>query len=402
MAEPVLIVGAGPVGLSLALALARRGIACEVFEAAPELSAEARASTFHPRTLEMLAEWGVADALLARGYRVRRLQYWERATRRLVAQFDYGAIAGDTPYPFRLQCPQSVYTRLILPVLAASPLVRVRMGHRLTALRGRGDGVEAVLETSDGIARVRGSFLCGADGARSTVRKELGLGFAGKTYEDRFLLVASTIDLAPLFHDFGPVAYLFDPDEWVIVLQLPDVTRVVFRLKEGEDEEEARGEASVRARLARFLDASGGNGHRAANEAVPAYELRGTSIYKVHQRVADRFLAGQACILGDAAHINNPMGGMGMNSGIHDAYHLAPAIELALRHGDRSGLLAWAAARESFAREDVQVTSDRNYRDMAAAQTADRDARNAGLSAIAADPALARAHLLRASMLGER
>ena len=101
--RPILIIGAGPVGLSLATALLQRGLSVAVFEADPELNTEIRASTFHPATLEMFAEWGVIDSVLASGHSVDRLQYWERGTRELIAEFDYKLIAGDTPYPFRLQ-----------------------------------------------------------------------------------------------------------------------------------------------------------------------------------------------------------------------------------------------------------------------------------------------------------
>jgi 3-(3-hydroxy-phenyl)propionate hydroxylase len=391
MTAPVLIIGAGPTGLSLATGLMRNGIPCRVFESLSDLSSEARASTFHPRTLEMLAEWGVLEPLLARGYTVHQLQYWERRSRELIAQFNYQHIADDTPYPFRLQCPQNVLTRVLQPIVEASGCVDLRMSHTLTGLTDHGDHVEAVFDTPAGRVIETGRYLCAADGSRSAVRHALGVAFDGMTYEDRFLLVACDLDFSQFFAGFGPVCYLFDPSEWVIVLHLPDVTRVVFRLRDDEDEAAARQPDAIRARMSAFI----------GQQVAP--EIRGTSVYRVHQRVAARFNVGSALILGDAAHINNPMGGMGMNSGIHDAYHLAPVLANALRHGhDDAAFERWATRRRAFALEDVRAATDKNYRDMASADTEYRQSRDAELRAIAADPARSRAWLLRAAMLEER
>ena len=128
---PVLIVGAGPVGLSLATALAQKGILTAVYEKDPALNQEIRASTLHPATLEMFAEWGVADQVIANGTPVRQLMYWERRTQELIARFDYTSIEADTPFPFRLQCPQHVLTRTLKPILEQSPQATVHMGHEL-------------------------------------------------------------------------------------------------------------------------------------------------------------------------------------------------------------------------------------------------------------------------------
>ncbi len=388
---PVIIVGAGPVGLSLALALARRGVHVEVFEALPELSTEARASTFHPRTLEMLAEWGALEALLKHGHVVDRLQFWERENRQLVAELPYSVIANDTPYPFRLQCPQSTLTCLLKPMLEAHPCARVHMGHTFVAYREGNDHVEATFTRSDGSTHtVKGAFLCGADGAKSAVRRELGMTFEGMTYEDRFLLVASDVNLSALFPDFASVCYVFDPHEWVIVLHLPDITRVVFRLRDEESDHIAQDEAAIRQRMRGFIGAD------------LDYTIRGVSIYKVHQRIAESFRRGRVLLLGDAAHINNPMGGMGMNSGIHDAYTLVEPLLTALETGATDALDAWAQARRTFALQDIQSYTDKNYRDMSASELAYRQARNDHLRAIASDPAEMRRFLLKASMLEDR
>ncbi|MCA9946161.1 MAG: FAD-dependent monooxygenase, partial [Anaerolineales bacterium] len=252
--QSVLIVGAGPVGLSLAVALIRQGVSVEVFEALPELSAEIRASTFHPPTLEMFADWGVVENVLAAGQTVDRLTYWERRTRTKIAEFNYSSIASDTPFPFRLQCPQSVLTRTLRPIVEESPLARVHMAHELVAFEDVGTHVETKFETPKGIVMVQGAYLCGTDGSKSVVRKQSGLTFEGKTYADRFLLIGTDLNLKPFFPEIGPVNYMYDPEEWVIILHLPDVVRIVFRLREDEVAAEAMAETAVRQRISRFLE----------------------------------------------------------------------------------------------------------------------------------------------------
>jgi 3-(3-hydroxy-phenyl)propionate hydroxylase len=394
---PILIIGAGPVGLSLALALTRQRLSVELFEAMPDLSPEIRASTFHPPTLEMFAEWGMVDKVLAQGHKVDRLLYWERQSRELIAKFCYRHIAADTPFPFRLQCPQSVLTRTLKPLVEALPNARVHMNHRLVGFQDCGDHVTAELETPNGRIIIQGAYLCGADGAGSTVRKGLDLGFEGMTYEDRFLLIGTDLDLRPHFPAIGPVNYMYDPDEWVIILYLADVVRVVFRLRPEEIEEESLAETAVRQRLHNFIG-------RPVN-----FNIKSRSVYRVHQRVADTFRQGRVLLLGDAAHINNPAGGMGMNSGIHDAYHLARALNQGLTGfqnlsglNQTNSLDHYSQTRRQTALEAIRAYSDKNYADLSARDEAYRRRRNADLRATAADPAQARAYLLRASMMADR
>ena len=387
---PVIIVGAGPVGLSLATALVQKNIPVQVYEKRTDLSPEARASTFHPRTLEMFAEWGVLDTVLNHGYRVDYLQYWERASRKLIAQFDYDVIAKDTPYPFRIQCPQSVLTRLLRPHVESSAFGQVYMNHSFVSAQDLGDSVIARFDTPQGQKEVRGRFLCGADGAHSAVREDAGIEFEGKTYHDRFLLIACDLDFQQIYPDLGPVSYLFDPREWVIVLQLPDVTRVVFRLPEDENAIAVQEHDAIRDRIHNFTGLQ------------DDFTIYSTSIYNVHQRVATRMRQGNTILLGDAAHINNPMGGMGMNSGIHDAYHLSNVLER-IREGEGEYLLdEYSQDRRAYAIGRIWESTDKNYRDMASTDETYRQERNQHFQQIAQDKAKMREYLLKRSMLDDR
>jgi 3-(3-hydroxy-phenyl)propionate hydroxylase len=383
------IAGAGPVGLSLALGLVRAGVPCAVYERGTELADEARASTFHSPTLEMFAAWGVLPPILARGRIIRHLQFWERERRALVADFDYALIARDTPYPFRLQCPQNVVTRILAPAIEATGIGRVYLGHEARQASTDGDYATLVVHGPEGEAKITADYVVGADGSGSLVRESLGMQLFGLTYEDRFLLVATDLDIAGIFPGMSEVAYIFDPEEWVIVMHLPEVVRVVFRLSPEADLAEAESEPSIRARMERFL------GRRVD------FRLHGRSIYRVHQRTADSFRKGRVLLAGDAAHINNPAGGMGMNSGIHDAYHLAEALAAVVHGGPESLLDAYDLERRGLARDLVQKQTDKNYKDLAARELADIERRNSELREAAADPEAARRYLLRTAMLDQ-
>ena len=387
---PILIVGAGPVGLSLGTALAAKGIKVELFEAMSSLSSESRASTLHPPTLEMFNRWGVLDEVISKGKKVDKLQYWDRDKREIVAEFNYSLIAGDTSFPFRLQCPQSTVTRILKPKLEKIGPARVHMGHELLDYKDLGNKVRAVFKTAQGIKAFEGLLLCGADGAHSLTRKKLSLPFEGSTYEDRFLLVPVKIDLKKYYPGIGPVAYLFSPKEWMVIMNLPGLTRLVFRVTEDEDIEEVQKNQRVIQRVQQFI-----------GEEVPI-EFFPTSVYRVHRRICEKFRVGNVLLVGDAAHLNNPLGGMGMNSGIHDAYYLAEYIELFLRREDPEILDRYSEKRRRIAIGEVQNSSDKTQKYLSAKSRLKRIKRNKNFIEMASCDQKSRVFLLRASMLESR
>jgi 3-(3-hydroxy-phenyl)propionate hydroxylase len=267
---------------------------------------------------------------------------------------------------------------------------KVYMGHKLVDFTDHGTHVTARFETENGIVEREGSYIVGADGTHSTVRKQLNIGFQGKTYEDRFLLIGSDLNTSDLLPGAAQVCYIFDPEEWVIILNLPDIVRVVFRMKDDEDEEIAMKEENLRARITNFFG------------KVPDYKIKTTQLYRVHQRVADTFRVGRALLVGDSAHNNNPSGGMGMNSGIHDAANLAEKLER-IRNGESDDILDdYSNERRQYAIESVQLYTDQQYNNMVMSAEEERERRNRSLAESAKDPAKARAYLLKASMLEER
>jgi len=383
----VLIAGAGPVGMTAALALARRDIPVCVLEAAPALVTDLRGSTFHPPTLEMLSAIGVGEQLMAEGLRVDSFQFRER-TGGIVADLDLGLLKDDTPFPFRLQCPQHRLTAIILDHLKGFGHAEVHFGHAVAGVEQDAEGVTALVGTGGGPREVRGSYLLGADGAGSAVRKALDVDFEGMTYPVRYLLLNTTYPFEAHFPGLAPVNYIFDPEEWVVLLRVPGLWRVLFPVPLGEPEEIALSEERVQARLRRLVSAD------------VAFEVSYRHVWRVHQRVATTFRVGRVLLLGDAAHVNSPIGGMGMNSGIHDAVFLAERLGAVLRDGaGEAPLEEYAAVRRRVAREFIRAESHRNTENLELKEAEVRARRNAEFRRIASDPKLAYEYLLRSSMM---
>lgn len=386
--ERVVIAGAGPVGLTAALALTRRGIAVTVLEAEESLPTTPRASTFHPPTLEILDDLGVGQTFLSRGYRVDRFQFREYAGG-VVANFDLAAIADRTRFPFRLQCPQDWLARILLDELEKSDLAEVTFGAPVVAVEQDGDGARAIVEGPEGRRTVEGAYVIGADGARSAVRRGLGIEFTGISYPVRQVQMMTTLDLRRYLPDLCEVAYVLDPDEWFILLHTPPgVWRALVPLPQSAADDDAHGEAWMQEKLRRFL----------GDPAAPV-DIVYRAVYTAHQRVAERFRAGRIFIAGDAAHVNTPFGGMGINCGIHDAAFLATALEGVMAGGTDDALDRWADARRRVAVEYVQNDTAKTMRDVELRDGAEREKRNREMRRIASDPQTAREYLMRSSMI---
>lgn len=386
MPDPhVVVAGAGPVGCVAGAVIAQRGVRVTLLEAAPELPRELRASTFHPATLDLLERYGVVDEMVGRGLVARRFAYRDRR-RGLVAEFDLTTLADVTDHPFRLQCEQYKLCEILLRRLASRTGVNIRFGAQVVAAADHGDS--AVVRLASG-ETITADAVVGADGAASAVRKSLGLAFDGMTYEDRYLVVSTPFEMADHLDDLAYVNYISDPDEWLVLLRTVELWRALFPVGEHESDAEALSDRSAQRRL---------NGVVARSEP---YEVAHRTIYRVHQRVAERFRVGRVVLMGDAAHINNPLGGMGMNGGIHDAVLLGGALAAVLR-GDvgEDRLDHHAEVRRSLAIDFVRRHTHDNAESLAAKDPAARQRALADLAATASDPEQSRAYMLRTSMVG--
>ncbi|MGH3327907.1 MAG: FAD-dependent oxidoreductase [Streptomycetales bacterium] len=393
----VAVVGAGPVGLTAAWLLASNDVPVTVLEAAPEPRTDWRASTFHAATLELLDEVGMTAPMHAEGLVVPRFQYRDRREG-VVAEFDFGALADVTRFPYRLQLNQQRLVTMLLERLAGAPAADVRLGHAVTDVAASQRRAVLTVQTREGPQQITqqipqqitAPFVLAADGASSTVRKRLGISFEGMMYPQRFLIVSVAEDLRECVPDLADVCYVSDPDEFLFVLRTPDSWRVVFPVPLDEPVDVALSEERLQDRLAGFHPL----GRR--------YDVIDRQIYSVHQRVAETFRCGTVLLLGDAGHINSPLGGMGLNGGIHDA--MDAGLRLLRILGKRTArvddeLDAYATARRAVASDYVRADTHRNTSLMAERDPAVRAANHARLRATAADPEAARAWMLRASMI---
>jgi 3-(3-hydroxy-phenyl)propionate hydroxylase len=337
MQERVFIAGAGPVGLVAAANLVHRGVPVTVFEAGATLSEESRASTFHPPTLDMLDTLGVAAPLIAQGLKAPRFQFRSKK-HGLLGEFDFSAIADATCNPYRVQCEQSKLTRLLLDHLSSRPNFQIEFGSAVQGVTQDGDSVEIAIQRNGHNERCRTPWLIGADGARSDVRRSLGIEFEGFTWPERFLVVSTPFDFGKIIPRLVEVCYVADPQRWHFLLQIPGLCRVMFPVASHESDELALSPAFAQSLMATIVP------------GLSDYEIAHVTLYRVHQRVAKTFALGRTFLVGDAAHINNPLGGMGMNGGIHDAINLTERLA-GVWHG-QSG----AAELERFDRQRRLVT----------------------------------------------
>lgn len=388
----VIVAGGGPVGVVAALALAQRGINVRVFEAAERVDESPRASTTHPATLEMLADLGLLDEVVARGLVARTFQFWDRPTGRMVAEFDHDVLKSDTRYPFVVQCEQHKLAKMAIERLRAMPNAEVRFSARVDGLQQFDDRVEATIETAQGRETVAGRFLIGADGGRSTVRKALGVEFEGYTWPERFLVLTTPVDFTKEI-GAGFRNYFSDPDEWANLFKVAGedgsgLWRVVFPSIPGQTDEEVMSDAAVEQRLQKFFPRS------------KRYPVTHRNIYNVHQRVAAAFRQGRVLLAGDAAHVNNPIGGLGLNCGIHDATEAAMVLAAVMKGEMREAALArYDERRRTMNIEYVQQQTVANKKRLEEKDAVSREANFEFLRKAAADPVAHRAFLMRTSLL---
>lgn len=391
----VLIAGGGPVGLLSALLLGRQGLPVRLFDVNQSPQADPRAATTHPATLDLLAKDGLADDMARVGLVAPIFQFWDRPSGEKIAEFDHAVLQDDTRHPFVVQCEQFKTAKLILERVRKLRNVEVLFGHEVLDIAQTDGSISADVRGPDGIKTHTGTYLIGADGGRSVVRKQSDIAFDGFTWPERFIVLTTPFDFEAA-RGLCFRSYFADPDEWCNCFKVsadgsPGLWRTVFPANPDLSEGELMSDAAVQERMQKFFPAS------------KPYEIVHRNLYVTHQRVAATFRKGRVLLAGDSAHVNNPIGGMGLNGGIQDAANLADKLAPVLLAGAPDALLdLYSLQRRTVATEYVQEQSITNKKRLEARDPEMRRRNHEELREIASDPSRARQFLLRTSMIASQ
>lgn len=386
--DRVVVVGGGPVGLISAMRLGHFGIETVLVEQEKQVSRVLKASTFHPPTLEMLDEYDITPKLIAAGLIAPTWQVRMHATGEY-AEFDLSVLKNDTRHPYRVQTEQWVLSELVLEHIREKlPGLDLRLGYKCIGLQQDADGVDVVVQTPEGDTEIiRARYVIGADGARSTVRELLNLPFDGITFDETTVLATTDFPFHDAISSLSYINYCWAPTGTFSLLRLARLWRVSLYPWEGESLDQAITPESIERKLQAIYP---------RDEPYNVMEIRP---YRIHQRVVDRYVNGRVILAGDAAHINSPSGGMGMNGGIHDAINLTDKLRRIYAGEDDALLYQYERQRRPIAIKHVLEQSGRNRARM---QERNEEARRATLRELqrkASDPQLARQYLLETSMI---
>lgn len=390
--ERIIISGGGPVGLICALGLARSGVPVTVLERNDTILDDPRAATTHPATLELLDDLGLEADIREAGLVAPVFQFWDRLSGELVAEFDHALLRDETRFPYVVQCEQYKTARITLAHLQAEPLAEVLFGHEVTAIAPGDEAVTVTIRNEAGTFQRRTPWLIGADGGRSLVRKAAGIDFEGFTFPEQFMVLTTPFDFESN-KGYCYRSYFADPNEWCNCFKVaadgpPGLWRTVYPADPEATEEHLLNDEAVQARLQKFFPMQGD------------YQIVHRNLYRVHQRVAATFRKGRVLLAGDSAHVNNPIGGMGLNGGIQDAVTLSRKLADVWHGRGGSDLLdLYDLQRRTVTTEFVQAQTIQNKKRLEAKDEATRQANFEELRKTQADPERAKAFLMRSSML---
>jgi 2-polyprenyl-6-methoxyphenol hydroxylase-like FAD-dependent oxidoreductase len=385
--DDVIIVGGGPVGFCLALLLGQQGLAVRVIEKASAIDEDLRASTFHPPTLDMLTPSGVTDELIASGlicptWQIRLHPSGERAV------FDLSVLADVTAHPYRLQCEQWKLARALHKRAAALPNVRAMFDSEAETIVQDDTGVAVTVRTPDGVKTFRAAYVAGCDGARSMVRASAKLDFEGVTYPETTLLATTVFPFEDYLEGLSNVSYCWKAGGNFSLLKVPGRWRVSIYPEEGVPIEEQMTPEALNASLQDIV-------------ARPEqYQINESRPYRVHMRIVPNYRAGRVVLAGDAAHVNSPSGGMGLNGGIHDAFELSKVLIDIIKNGaDDRQLDLYDRRRRPIAQNEILIQADRNRARMRERDPARRRELLTELQAITGNRARMKTYLFKSSML---
>ena len=390
--ERVLIAGAGPVGLIAALKLSQAGIPVTVFEKESNLLDDPRAATTHPATLEMLDEIGMAKEAEKQGLVCDEFYFWDRPTGKIIAKFNHRLLADETKFPYVIQCEQFKLAKIALSMLDKFSDSTVLFSHEVTGVEQDAEKITLSINGPNGNEKITGNYLIGCDGGRSTIRKSSDIDFEGFTYPERFVVYSTPFDFEAA-RGCCYRNYYADPDEWSNLFKVagdgpPGLWRAVFPTDMSQTDDEVMSDNAVQMRMHKFFPKEGD------------YEIVHRNVYTINQRVASKFRLGRILLAGDAAHLNNSIGGMGLNGGIHDAVNAADKIIKIWRGGaDENALDTYDIQRRTTTHEFTQAQTIANKKRLEAKDARTRKENLTELKTMAADPERAKQFMMGTSML---
>lgn len=346
--EDVIVIGGGPVGFINALGLAQAGVRVSVIEAEPQIIQSPRAAVYFWSVLDGLARLGILAEAEAAGVRKQDYTYLVRRTGERI-EYSMEVLAGHTPHPYNLHLSQDRLADIAMRKLRTVSNASVRFGTRLERLQQDADGVTLSVATARETQELRARWVIGADGAGSTVRRQLDLSFEGTTWPERFVATNVYCD----FERYGYARATFVIDERfgavIVILNNAGLWRCTYM------EDAALAEETFLQRLPQV--------YQTILPDQGCYRLERASPYRMHQRSAQRYRVGRVILAGDAAHVTNPTGGLGLTSGLLDSYALYPALAAVVLEGaDDEVLDRYAAARRDVFVNRVSPQATANKR----------------------------------------
>ena len=393
----VIVVGCGPVGMMVALGLHKAGIPVTVLEQEPETVEDQRAATLHLSSVELLDELGFFDDIKDLGIVAPLYHFRDRVTGDLVAEFDHRMLKDETRFPYAFQYEQFKLVDSIIAHIGDTPDVSLRFSCKVVDVAQSADEVRVAIENEEGgLETVTGAYVVGCDGAWSTVRQIADIEFEGFTYPERFVKIGTTFDFFAAKPEMCTRNFYSDPEEWANFFHVngyepPGIWRGVFPTRVDETDEEIMSDEGIQRRLQRFFPKNGD------------YPIAYTGLYVVHQRVAETFNKGRILLAGDSAHVNNPIGGLGMNGGLHDAANLVEKLDAVINRGEDAAVLdRYSRQRRKAQLDSLQAQSIANKKLMEARDPKVRKQQLDDIRRTAEDPERHKAYLRKSSLLESR
>ncbi len=385
--DKVIIVGGGPIGLICGFWLAKKGIRVSIYEKGIKIPEDLRASTWHPATLDMLDEFNISDKIISKGSITPSWQYrYQDSGERAI--FELNVLEGETNHPYRVQCEQFHIVKYLSKKLQKLDNAKLFLNSDVYDIHQDEKGVDVHILSNGEKLTERCKYLVGCDGGHSIIRQKLGLGFEGKTYPVLTMVAITDFPFENFYDGLSGVNYIWTEKSNFSLLKVPDRWRSGITPIKGQSPIDALSDDSLENHFQKIYARPG-----------EKYNILARGMYQTHQRVTETFNLGRVMLAGDAAHLNSPNGGLGMNCGVHDAINLSDKI-YKVWHGQDSSLFGlYTKQRKTIATEYVHNLSDANHKRMRQTDPAIRRKIMDDFKRITSNRKLMKNYLMKSSMI---